>query len=64
MKHSYLSANLDLLYQAIGQQAEEDFLTALQREFPRMDDLEKEQIVNYWRKLSKKAEARLAEQGE
>lgn len=59
----YLPAQLDVLYEAIGAQAEHDFLQALQREFPTMGEVERGQIINRWRNLRKKAEARLAEQG-
>lgn len=61
----YLPANLDLLYQAIGEQAELDFQQALKREFPHMATEERATILEYWRRLSAKAEARMsAEQGE
>lgn len=61
---NYLPAQLDVLYQAIGAQAEEDFLQALHREFPTMPEHEKTQILNRWHNLRKKAEQKMAGQGE
>lgn len=58
----YNAAGLERLYQAIKEQAEQEFIEAIHRDFPDMGLQEEMFALKFYRRLSAKAEQRIIEQ--
>lgn len=62
MQHNYTQAGLERLYQAIKEQAEQEFVQAIHRDFPDMGMQEEMFALKFYRRLSAKAEQRIIQQ--
>jgi hypothetical protein len=62
MEQQYTQAGLERLYQAIKQQAEQEFIDAIHRDFPDMTTTEETDYINIYRALRANAEQQIIAQ--
>lgn len=62
MNTEYTSAGLSRLYQAVIEQAEQEFVDAIHRDFPDMGLQEEMWAIKFYRELRTRAEQRIVAQ--